>query len=144
MKKPVPVLIIVTLLVSVVSAQLSYGQSCEKLSFPIKGKYVALCPQKQMSLFSLSYCSLCPNEISEDKKSLFFPIFYMDFSENNLEISMDDKVTPVKFTTGLKFNYIKFRFNKRKYKFRYYYGMGDVDFILKDKTGNLITLKKVE
>ncbi|MCF8371393.1 MAG: hypothetical protein K9H64_07210 [Bacteroidales bacterium] len=144
MKNSVSVLIIASLMVAVFSVQTSVGQSCQKPSFAIKGKYEANCAQKMISFSSFQYCSLCPTKISEDKKSISFPSFIMDFGEGEMEITMNDVVTPVSFTTGKKFNYLKFEFNKKKYKFKLYHGDGNVDFILKAKTGNLITLKKVE
>jgi carbonic anhydrase len=83
-------------------------------------------------------------EISKDQKSISIKSFYMDFDENEMMITVNDESIPVDFETNKKFNYLKFKFNKKNFKFHLYYGMGDVDFILKDRRGNLLTLKKVE
>lgn len=144
MKNSVVVLFIVNLLLSAFAVQNGFGQSCQKPSFPIKGKYEASCAHKLMSLSSIQYCKICPSEVSEDKKSVSFPSFFMDFAEEEMQITMNGEPIPVDFKTGKKFNYLKFKFDQKKYKFKLYYGDGSVDFILKDKTGNLITLKKVD
>jgi hypothetical protein len=144
MKNSVIALFVASLMVTLFSVQISLGQSCEKPSFPIKGKYKANCSHKILSFSSVQQCKICPFTISGDKKSISFPIFLMDFEEEKINITMNDVITTVAFTCGKKFSYLKFKFNQNNYKFKLYYGEGNVDFMLKDRTGNIITLKKMD
>jgi hypothetical protein len=119
---------------------LSMGQFANGQS-NLTGSWVANCVPERLNSSSIQFCELCPvstiSEASFDLKE-----FKLKFDKNNIQLTIENKVTDIPFQWNSQTEAIEFNYNSKSYKFKVLQTHDLNLIILKNSDGNLIILTK--